>query len=443
MTTEAVQSVATTQSGQLRRSLRRHLFVGVSSIFVIFGGIGAWAASTNISGAVVAAGTLMVEGKAKKVQHPTGGVVAELLVGEGQQVAAGEVVVRLDATVTRANLAAVTNNLDQLYAREARLESERDGQDSVAVPGSLTKRLDPERAEAAMVSERRLFEDRLHARESQKDQLREQITQLKEQINGLDVQQQAKMQEIALINKELEGTRRLYNMGLISLNRVNNLDRDSARINGERGQLVAQIATARGKIAETELKLLDVDQSMRAEVAQEIRDVQNKQAELVENEVSALDELKRVNIVAPVSGTVHDLSVHTVGGVVKGGEDLMEIVPRADLTVEAKIAPQDIDQLSLGQSVTLMLTAFNRNTTPELEGHVFRISADLEIDEKTGSTFYRVGVTIPNSERDRIPELTLVPGMPAEAHIRTGDRTVLSYLIKPIRDHASRVFRDD
>lgn len=433
----------TDSQAALRRSLRRHLLAGTAAIIVLFGGFGGWAATTELSGAVVAAGNLMVEGKAKAVQHPTGGVIAELLAAEGQQVRAGDVLIRLDATVTKANLAAISANLNQLHARQARLEAERDGLSTVAVPGVLIERLGAADAEAVMVSERRLFADRLTARDGQRAQLREQIQQFKEQISGLDVQTRAKDEEIALIGKEMVGTRKLYDMGLISLNRINNLDRSKARLDGERGQLIAQSAMTRGRIAEIELKLLDVDQSMRADVAQELRDVQNRQVELIEKEVAARDELKRIEIIAPVSGAVHDLAVHTVGGVVKPGEDLMQIVPQTELTVEAKIAPQDIDQLSLGQPATLRLTAFNRNTTPELEGRVIRLSADLETDEHTGTSFYRAAISIPDSGRTRIPDLVLVPGMPAEAYIRTGDRTVLSYFVKPIRDHAARVFREE
>ncbi|TPJ95437.1 HlyD family type I secretion periplasmic adaptor subunit [Mesorhizobium sp. B2-5-9] len=426
----------------LRRSLHGHLLAGAGAIILLFGGFGGWAYTTEISGAVMASGMLTIEGKAKAVQHPTGGVVAELLVQEGQQVRAGDVIIRLDATVTRANQSAISANLNQLYAREARLVSERDGLDAVAVPEILSRRMGGD-AEAAMAGERRLFADRRTSRDGQKSQLQEQIGQLNEQIAGLDVQLMAKEDEIGLIDKETVGVRKLYDIGLTPFTRINTLDRSAARLRGERGQLIAQSATTKGQIAETELKRLDVDQSMRADVAQELRDVQNKQAELIEKEVSALDQLKRIDIIAPVSGAVHDLAVHTVGGVVKAGDELMQIVPRAALSVEVKVAPQDIDQLSIGQPATLRLAAFNRNTTPELEGQVIRISADLEIDEKTGAGFYRAAIAISDAERSRIPDLTLVPGMPVEAAIRTGDRTVISYLVKPIRDHAARVFREE
>ncbi|MBB4351039.1 HlyD family type I secretion periplasmic adaptor subunit [Aliirhizobium cellulosilyticum] len=428
----------------LSRSLRRNLIAGTVGVAVLFGGVGGWAASTELSGAVIANGILVVDGNVKKVQHPTGGIVADLLVKEGQLVSAGEVIVRLDATVTRANLAAASKNLDYFYARQARLEAERDGLSGVETPMVLLERLSAEKAEAVMISERRLLSDRLASRDGQKARLREQVQQLREQISGLDVQQRAKGEEIDLIEKELEGLRRLYNIGGITMSQVNALQRNSARLRGERGQLIASIASAKGRISEIELQLLQVDQTMRAEVAAELRDVANEQAKLVEQEVKALDQLKHIEIVAPIGGTVHQLVIHTVGGVITPAEVLMQIVPQGSaLLVEARIAPQDIDQLGLGQAALLRLTAFNRNTTPELTGSVVRVSADLETDQHTGFSFYRAALSIPDEELSRLSGLALVPGMPVEAFIRTGERTVVSYFAKPIRDHLQRTFRQE
>ncbi|MGZ2386200.1 HlyD family type I secretion periplasmic adaptor subunit [Rhizobium brockwellii] len=428
----------------LSRSLRRNLMAGAIATAMLFGGVGGWAATTELSGAVIAGGILVVDGNVKKVQHLAGGTVAELLVKEGQAVQAGEIVVRLDATVMRANLASISKSLDGLYARQARLEAERDGLPKVDLPAALLSRLSHGAADAAMATERRLFADRQVSREGQKARLREQVLQLKEQIGGLDLQSQAKSREIELIGKELEGQRRLFTQGLTSMNRVNNLDRDATRLEGERGQFIASIAATKGRISEIELQLMQVDQSMRADVATELRDVEIKQAELVEKEVAAFDQLRHVEIRAPIAGVVHGLSVHTVGGVITPAETLMEIVPEdAALTVESRIAPQNVDQLVVGQGATLRMTAFNRNTTPELKGSLVRVSADLETDQKTGVSFYRAAIAIPDEERQRLRGLTLVPGMPVEAFIRTGDRTVMSYFAKPIRDHANRVFRED
>ncbi len=425
-------------------SLRRNVIAGTAGIAVLFGGVGGWAATTELSGAVIATGILVVDGNVKKVQHPTGGIVAELLVKEGQSVVAGKTIVRLDATVTRASLAAASKNLDYLYARQARLEAERDGLSAVETHPVLLERLSKGHAESVMTSERRLFADRLVARDGQKARLREQVQQLREQIGGIGEQSQAKSEELEFIEKELEGLRRLFEIGGITMSQVNALERNAARLRGERGQLIASIASAKGRISEIELQLLQVDQTMRAEVAAELRDVENEQAKLIEQEVTALDQLKHIEIKAPIGGTVHQLAIHTVGGVITPAEVLMQIVPQGSaLTVEARIAPQDIDQIAAGQPATLRLTAFNRNTTPELNGSVIRVSADLETDQQTGVSFYRTALSIPDEELSRLSGLALIPGMPVEAFIRTGDRTVVSYFAKPIHDHLQRTFRQE
>jgi len=431
------------RASNLSRSLRRNLIAGSTGIALLFGGVGGWAATTELSSAIIASGILVVDGNAKKVQHPSGGVVAELLVREGQRVEAGDVLVRLDATVTQANLEAVTQSLDQLYARRARLAAERDGAPVVEVPAELRLRLSPREAQAAMASERRLFEDRQVSREGQKARLREQVLQYQQQIAGLEDQQTAKVEEIDLIEKELGGVRSLYERGVVTLNRVNNLERSAARLRGERGQVVASIAAAHTRISEAQVQLMQIDQAMRAEVAAELRDVENEQSALREKEITALNELKHIEITAPIAGAVHQLAIHTVGGVITSAETLMQIVPQgSELTVEARIAPQDVDQLALGQSATLRLTAFNRNTTPELSGSLTHISADLETDQQTGATFYRAAIAIPKPEIVRLGDLALIPGMPVETFIRINDRTVISYFAKPLRDHASRAFRN-
>ncbi|MDE5451439.1 HlyD family type I secretion periplasmic adaptor subunit [Bradyrhizobium sp. CSA112] len=425
------------------RSLRLHALVGVAAILMLVFGVGGWAATTELSGAVIAPGNVIVEGSVKQIQHPTGGVVAELLVREGQIVDAGDVLVRLDATTTRANLAIVTKNLNELFARQARLEAERDNLSDVATPAELTVRLNAAAVRNVMERERRLFAHRREAREGQKGQLRERIAQLNEKIGGQAAQQEAKTEEIDLIEKELVGVRSLFSKGLVPIDRVNNLARAAARLNGERGALIAATAEARGHITEVELQLLQVDQTLRSEVATELRDVNVRQGELLEREVTAKDQLSRVELRAPIRGLVHQLAIHTIGGVITPAEALMRIVPQGtDLTVEARVAAKDIDQIALQQSAILRLTAFNRNTTPQLSGTVTRISGDVVKDD-SGATYYRVGIAISQDELAKLGKLTLIPGMPAESYILTGDRTVLSYFAKPLRDHTHRIFRED
>jgi HlyD family secretion protein len=430
-------------TSSMRRSMRRHLVAAIVVVLVLVIGVGGWAATAVISGAVVASGSVVVDSNVKKVQHPTGGIVGELRVRDGDRVHAGDVVVRLDETVTRANLAIVTKGLGEMMARKARLESERDGLDTITFPAQLLAEADdPDRA-AAMDSERKLFNLRKTARSGQKAQLRERIAQLGEEITGLAAQQNSKAKEIALIERELAGVRELWKQNLVQLTRLTALEREAARLDGERGQLVAASAQAKGKIAETALQILQIDQDIASDVAKELREVDGKIGELVERKVAAEDQLKRIDIRAPQDGTVFQLAVHTIGGVITAGDPIMLIVPEADnLSVEVKVNPQDIDQLQLNQKAILRFSAFNIRTTPEIEGVVTRISADTSTDQRTGQSYYTVRIAMAADQIERLGEVKLLPGMPVEAFMQTRDRTMLSYLIKPLHDQFLRAFRE-
>jgi HlyD family secretion protein len=408
------------------------------------GGLGGWAVVTELSGAVVAPGAVVVDSYVKKVQHPTGGVVGEILARDGDRVRSGDVVIRLDETVARANLAMVSKSLDELDTRQSRLEAERDGLERVAVPAALKRRLSEPELERLVLGEVRLFESRREAREGQKAQLKERISQLQEQIDGLDLQAAAKADEIQLIQSELTGVEQLWRKNLVPITRVTALKREETRLRGERGQLISNVAQAKGRISETALQILQIDQDLRSEVSKELREVQAKVAELVERRVAAEDQLKRIDIRAPQDGFVHQSIVHTVGGVINAGEPLMMIVPEADeLSIEVKVSPQDIDQLQPGLDTVLRLSAFNQRTTPELKGRVSLIAADLVTDQRSGVQYYPVRVAFADGERDRLGALKLVPGMPVEGFIQTGYRTVFSYLTKPIADNMAKAFREE
>ena len=432
-----------TQQRGTRRSIRRHLIGTIAVVTLLAGGLGGWAATTELSGAVVAPGTLVVDTNVKKVQHPTGGVVGELLARDGDRVEAGAVVVRLDATVTRANLAIVVKGLDELAARQARLEAERDDADALEFPESLASRsTDPDVARV-MAGEQSLFALRHTARHGQKAQLNERVAQLEEEIVGVTGQAAAKAREVELIHRELEGVRQLWEKNLVQIQRLMQLEREAVRITGERGQLIASIAQSKGKIAEIKLQTIQIDQDLRSEVAKELREIQGKSAELVERRVAAEDQLMRIDIRAPQRGIIHQSNIHTVGGVVQAGEPLMLVVPEKDeLTVEVKLPPQNIDQLSRGQPATLRFSAFNQRTTPEINGTVTTISADVTLDQRTGMSYYVVRIGLTADEIARLNGLKLVAGMPVEAYIQTGDRSVISYLVKPLHDQVMKAFRE-
>ena len=426
-----------------RHSIRRHVIAGLAVVIVLVGGVGGWAATTQLSGAVIAPGSIVVDTNVKKVQHPTGGVVGEVRARDGDRVKLGDIVVRLDETVTRANLAIVSKGLNELRSRKSRLEAERDGATTIIFPDDLLSRESDPDVAGPVSSERKLFQLRRTARVGQRAQLRERIAQLQEEIGGLSAQQNAKAREVMLIQRELEGVQELYKKNLIQLTRLTQLEREATRLDGERAQLTASVAQAKGKIAELELQILQIDQDLSSEVAKEMRDVDAKIGEFVERKVTAEDQLRRIDIRSPQDGTVFQSNVHTVGGVVTAGEAIMLIVPEADnLTVEAKVSPQEIDQLQVGQKALLRFTTFNQRTTPEIYGTITRISADISTDQRTGLSYYTVRMGLPPEEVARLGEVKLVPGMPVESFVQTGERTVISYLVKPLFDQLTRAFRE-
>ena len=423
-------------------SIRRQLYAGLAGVIVLAVGLGGWAITTEIAGAVIASGSVVVDSSVKKVQHPTGGVVGQLHVRDGDQVKAGDIVVRLDDTVTRANAAVMAKSLDELRARQARLQAELNDLREIGFPAEVLDRSSDATVSRVLAGEQRLFESRRAARAGQKSQLAERIGQLEEQQRGLDEQVGAKKLEIDLIQRELESVRILWRQNLVQLSRLTTLERDYARLRGERGALISSIAQVKGKVTETELQILQVDQDLRSEVGKDLGEVRAKISELVEKQVAAEDQLKRVDLVAPQDGTVHQLAVHTIGGVINAGEPVMLIVPKERLIIEVKVAPNDIDQIRIGQSAILRLSAFNQRTTPELNGEVDRISADVVQEQKSSTSFYTARITFSDNELARLNGFALVPGMPVEAFLQTGARTVMSFLLKPLSDQIAKAWRE-
>ena len=429
--------------GNAKRSIRVHLSLGLLVVFILAAGLGGWGSTAQISGALIAPGFVVVDSNVKRVQHPTGGVVGELRARDGDVVRAGDVLIRLDDTTTRSSLAIIIKGLNALWARGARLDAELEGTDRVVFPIELTSRKDDRDAIAAMASEAKLFETRRTSRSGQRAQLQERVAQLKLEIDGLSAQERAKGKEIELIRKELDGVRSLYARNLVQLSRLTGLERDGARLEGDQGQFIAAMAAIRGRIAETELQILQIDKDLGSEVSKELREINDKVGELVERRITAEDQLRRVEIRSPLDGIVLQSNAHTVGGVIAAGDTVMLIVPQTDnLSVEARINPQDIDQVRVGQKVLLRMSAFNQRTTPEITGVVSRISPDITTDQRTGQNYYTVRIAISPEEIARLGEVRVIPGMPVEAFIQTGERTLLSYLAKPLHDQLHRAFRE-
>ena len=426
-------------------SIQRYMIVGIAIVGFVTFGIGGWAATSELTGAVIGQGVLVVDSSVKKVQHPTGGVVGELRVREGDKVLAGDILLRLDETQTLANATIVSKSFDELVARQARLEAERDNADQITFPKLLLERTRDPASEAAraIAAERSLFDLRRQARGGQKAQLKERSAQLQEEIKGYLGQAEAKQREVDFVHKELEGVRTLFEKKLVPMNRLTALERDTARLEGERSQLSGMTAQAKGKIAEIELQIIQIDQDLRTEVGKDLIETRSKISELAERKTAAVDQLYRIDIRAPQSGRVHQLTVHTVGGVISPGEQIMLIVPDADaLAVEVKIAPRDIDQVYVGQAASMRFAAFDQKTTPGIEGEVSMVSADLTQDQRTGTSYYTARVLLKPEELARLGNAKLLPGMPVDVFIKTPGRTALSYLIKPLRDQAERAFKE-
>jgi HlyD family secretion protein len=427
------------------RDMSWYTRLGVAGVVTFVGISLAWGMVAPIEGAVIAGGNVVVENNISKVQHPTGGIVGAINVKEGQRVAAGDVVVRLDETATRAALQIIRNELVSLRARQARLNAERDNTRNVSMPVDLVARAvtDPE-VKQALDSEITLFEARERTRRGQRDQFAEQIKQSRQEIIGTEAQLAAAQEQTRVAEMELVDMRMLLARNLVQRPRVTQLEREVSRIKGLTGELNARMAQIRAKISETELQILQIDRLLETEVAKEAREVETKINELNERLITAEDQLRRIDLRAPREGIVHQLQIHTVGGVIAAGAVVMSIIPeRETLVIEAKVNPIDIDQIFPDQPARVRFTAFNSRTTPELTGQVYRIAADLSKDERTGAVFYTVGIRISEEERARLGNLRLIPGMPAESFIKTAERTFVSFLVKPLMEHMNRAFREE
>jgi HlyD family secretion protein len=429
--------------GSLRHGFELELRTGLRVLVLAAGLAGGWAVIVPLSAAVTVAGTLVVESEVKKIQHPVGGVVAQIPAYDGMRVKAGDLLMRLDETQVRTNRQVITNQLDQIRARMARLIAERDGLDEPKIPGELAAPGGDPDTERLLASERALFTARSGARQNQKQLLQSSISQLGDEITGLDAQIKSKTAQLTLISSELQGVQALYDKQLVPLARLAALQRQAAQLDGERSQLTSAIAETRSKISQAQLQIIKIDQDLRSEVMKDLRESQDKESELSQRAVAAQDQLDRIEIRAPTAGVVHQLSVHTIGGVIAAGQVIMEIVPESDdLQIEARLPPVDIDQVRVGQKALVRFSAFNQRTTPQVDGLVSYVSADLTQEPQTRSAYYTLRMTLPGDQLRRLGNLQLVSGMPAEVFLQTGSRTMMSYLLKPITDQLQRTFSE-
>ena len=434
-------SMRTTADTSQGFGIRTRVVVGTLAGFFLIGGFGGWAAMAELTGAVIAAGTLKIEQNLKTIQHLDGGIIGSIDVKEGDRVAKDQVMIRLDDTQNRAELAIVKSQIIELSARRSRLIAERDGQDRMGLTELLTG--DDPTVLAAVRGEQHLLEGNRQNRSSKKEQLSLGMEQLQEEINGLQAQRDSKSDEIVLVQAEKEKLIGLAEKKLIEASRTYGNARELVRLVGEKGETDAGIARARARLSETRLQIIAIDETARTDAQKELSEIEPKLFELKERQATIRDRLSRTDIRAPVAGTVNELLVHTIGGVITPAQKVMTIVPAdALLKVEAKLSPNDIDQVFLGQKANLRFTTFDQRTTPEMKGEIAYISASTSVDETTGQTYYVANVSVSASELAKLGDRKLMPGMPVEVFVSTESRTALSYLAKPMMDQFVRAFRE-
>nr|WP_321461315.1 HlyD family type I secretion periplasmic adaptor subunit [uncultured Cohaesibacter sp.] len=427
----------------LTKELRFHLIVALILTLIIIGGLGVSSAYSDISSAVIASGSVVVEGNRKRVQHQDGGIVQEINVREGDHVTAGEILIRLDDTSTRANLAIITKHLAQLRAAEARLVSERAGLDDIAFPPFDPGVLSQSEMEDLHKSHLQLLRSKRKALAGNKSQLKEQINQIKTQIDGLEVQRLAKNDEISFIQADITANETLLEKQLVTNSKVNSMKREKAELEGEYGAFVSDIAQLKQAISEKEFQIVQLDENYRSSVLEEYHETETQIAQLEQQEIAAREQLQHMEIKAPQDGRVLQLAVHTIGAVITPGETIMVIVPSRDkLVIEAQVSPSQIDRLTPDQDARLRFPAFDRRTTPELDGTLKLISADRIVDSSTDTAYYLVRISINEGELDRLEGKILVPGMPVEVYLQTGYRSIMSYLIKPMADQITHAFKE-
>lgn len=425
-------------------AIRRYVWRGMLFAVLLVGLVGGWMAFTTISGAVIASGAVKVLSEVKKVQPGVGGVVAGISVHNGQHVTAGDALVQLDDTVARANLNLIQKSLAELHARRSRLIAERDGRAAINFDPTDFANVPSSVAEDIRQSEARLFSLRKTTYDGRKAQLKEQIAQIEQEVAGNSRQIESNAVQQRFISEELEGTRELWEKKLVPLARVSSLEREAARLDGEKGRLQAAVAQLAGKSSELKLAILQVDKELFSDVALELRDVEAKIQQVEEQRVAAQEQLDMTVIHAPQDGVIHQLAITTVGGVVGTGDVLMLVVPVADrLVVDARLSPTDVDQVSAGAEALLRFPAFNQRTTPEITGKIDFVSADTTSDPQSGLSFYTTRILVSDEELHKLRDFALVPGMPVEIFVKTGDRTVTSILAKPLLDQMDRAFRQD
>jgi len=427
------------------RDVNRYALYSFIAVGLLVFGLGGWAIFTELSGAVIAGGTVVVESSAKRVQHQEGGIVAEIHARNDDYVEAGQMLLKLDDTALRASLAIVETQLNESLALEARLSAEVSGKDEIEFPAELVARAGEPQVAQILESQRAAMRARKEVRLGSIAQLNQQVSQLGSQKSGLELQKTSIEQQVEVVNGEYERLTGLLKDNLVDRGRVNDLIRQQAQLTGQLGSASASLDQTTATIAEREVMIKQVDSEFLSKALDDLQVLRQKIGELTQQKVAGEDRLRRVVLTAPQAGVVHESIVHTVGGVVAPGETLMMIVPTQDrLVIEVRLNPLDVDKVSVGQKVIIRIPGFNARVTPDLPARVTQIAPDLTRDQQTGISYFQARVMLDNDATKLLPAgETLLPGMPAEAYIQTGNRTVLTYLLEPLEEQFRRAMREN
>ncbi len=425
-------------------SAKSPILMGVLSIILLLGGFGAWSVLTTIGGAVVAPGVIQVEQNRQVVQHPDGGLVAEIDVVEAQTVKAGDLLIRLDGAQLQSTLAIVEGQLFDAMARRSRLEAERDDKPEPVFTQEL---LDLAKTRPDVVDQiegqRRLFTARRETQQAQISQLNKRMDQITSQVAGIRAQIAALSDQIGLIQPEIANQQTLLDKGLTQSSRLTDLKREDARLQGNMGELEGNKAQAEGRATEIQMQILQIQSARREDANTQLRDMGDKTLELAERRRALTEQVARLDIRAPVSGVVLGLTVTTPHSVIRAAEPVLYIIPQdRPLVIVAQIPPIHVDEVHVGQAVRVVFSAFSARTTPQLTGRLVTISADAMSDPTTKASFYRAEITLDPGEIDKLKGQTLIPGMPVQAYVGTGDRSPIAYLLKPFMDYFQMAFRE-
>lgn len=440
-----VKSKSGSDEGGIPTDYSRRVRAGIIILLVTFVGAGGWAAFARLDGAAIAAGRVVVESENRVVQHLEGGIIEGLMVRDGSRVNSGDPLVILSDTKPRAELNIIESELREVLGREARLRAERVGAEEIEFPEELTAQDNPA-VRNIIEGQKELFKSRTESLKGQLSIYKQRVQALTQQMSGLREMNRNLDSRIASFEEELANWQELFDQELADRNRINEMQRELYRLQGEKAGNESQLAELEIKIGETRSEALVTKQKYAEEVAERLRETQQSIADMRARKTALQDTLDRTTILSPVSGTVVKLAVHTVGGIVRPGETLMEIVPGdQDFTIQVRVQPQDIDRVEVGQFADVRLSAFNQQMADLIEGEVTGLSADALKIENGEERYYeaRIKVTEAGLEVMKNQGMYLMPGMPAEVMIKTGERTALQYLLDPVTRMVERAFREE